>query len=683
MKVCPNCQNQYPDDANFCPQEGCATPDGPRRLEPIGSTQAAAAAPPQRYELEDQLGGSRSGGVWRARDSQSGATVAYKVVAQASLPTVASAERAQRELKQLQRSQSNRLARVLDFGKEADGRLFVASELVAGQTLDQLLAGSGPLPLDRAKAIVAQIGEALLEGQKVGVVHHDLSPKNVMVGANDDVKVINFVAAVPVSDTVFGVAEFLSPEQAEGKLVDQRSNTYSLGGILMMMLTGQTPVSGADTGAVLEQVTKGELVPPSRRGNGASTLTPEIDRVILKAMDKSPNRRPLTMRQFLTEVSGLVALGAAPAAGAGGQAGVGFAKTMLFTGGSPEVQKLVQQAVAARGGATGATAAAPAAAPAATPPPEPGPAQAAAAAAAGQATPAPVGPRRTHGAAIAATVVSLPAAKVPGMPGASTNPNQSGQVTPPPVASTPPLQPLTPPPQAISATPAPGVAPTPKPAAGGNFRETLWFKKGDVDQMVAEARARVEAARARGVAVSEADAAAAAGAPAAPEEQAKPLSDQYVDDGTLTAEDRKKFSLRSGATSTALPTVGGAVPGERMSDAEVMGEIGGKKRIGIIIVAVIVAALLGIFFFKKMTAKDVSKNAAAMTPPTIPTTTPTPPPEATPPPAPPPPPVAAVKPPAPAATKDKEADDPAPPKASHSAAKKHAAKKAKGKKAHR
>src|SRR4029079_7494862 len=124
----------------------------------------------------------------------------------------------------------------------------------------------------------------------------------------------------------------------------QRSNTYSLGGIFMMLLTGQTPVSGADSAAVLEQVTKGELVPPSRRPNGAAALTPEIDRVILKAMDKSPNRRPLTMRQFLTEVGGLVALGAAPSPTGGN---VGFAKTMLFSGGAPEVQKLVQQAVAA------------------------------------------------------------------------------------------------------------------------------------------------------------------------------------------------------------------------------------------------------------------------------------------------------------------------------------------------
>jgi eukaryotic-like serine/threonine-protein kinase len=661
MKFCPNCQTQYPDDANFCPQEGCATGQGPRRLEPLAA--AVPAPPPPRYELEAQLGGSRSGEVFRARDNQTGQTVAYKLVAQASLPTTATLERAQRELKQLQRAQSPRLARVLDFGKDADGRLFIASELCDGQPLDQLVASSGPLPLDRAKAIVAQIGEALLEGQKVGVVHHDLSPKNVLVSGNDEVKVINFVAPVAVSETVFGVAEYLSPEQAEGKLVDQRSNTYSLGGILLLLLSGRPPVSGADTGAILDQVTKGELVPPSRRVEGNTTLTPEIDRIVMKAMDKSPNRRPLTMRQFLTEVSGMVALGAAPAPGGGG---VGFAKTMLFSGGSPDVQKLVQQAIAARGGAAASPAPAPA------PAPEPAPAYAATPPPAAQA-PAPTGPRRTHGAAIAATVVSLPAAKLPGMatPMPGSSPNQSGQVTPPPVAATP----------APQLSPGTGPAPTPKPAAGGNFRETLWFKKGDVDQMVAEARQRVEAARAKGIAVPDPEGAVAAVVGA--ELEAGPLDERYVDDGSVTVDDRKKFSLRSGATSTALPTVGGAIPGERMSDAEVMAEVGGKKRITIIAVAVAVVALLGILAWNKLRAKDVVKNAAALTPTEIPAQAP--PAEVTPPPAPPAPPVAAGKPPAAAAAKD--TDEPTP-KAARTppAAKKHAASKsakAKGKKAHK
>ena len=119
--------------------------------------------------------------------------------------------------------------------------------------------------------------------------------------------------------------------------------------------------------------------------------------------------------------------------------------------------------------------------------------------------------------------------------------------------------------------------------------------------MVADARARVEAARAKGIAVPEADARRPpARSPAVAEEGAKPLDERYVDDGSVTADDRKKFSLRSGATSTALPTVGGAVPGERMSDAEVMGEIGGKKRIVIIAIAAVVVALLGIVVVKKL-----------------------------------------------------------------------------------
>jgi hypothetical protein len=204
----------------------------------------------------------------------------------------------------------------------------------------------------------------------------------------------------------------------------------------------------------------------------------------------------------------------------------------------------------------------------------------------------------------------MPAAKLPGAGTRCRAPatNQSGQITPPPVSATP---------APAAMAPGAGPAPTPKPAAGGNFRETLWFKKGDVDQMVAEARQRVEAARAKGIAVPDPEGEVAAAVAA--EVEAGPLDERYVDDGSVTTDDRKKFSLRSGATSTALPTVGGAIPGERMSDAEVMAEVGGKKRIAIIAIAVAIVALLGICVWNKLKAKDVAKNAAALTPTEIPT----------------------------------------------------------------
>ena len=668
MKVCPNCQTKYPEDSNFCPQETCATPEGPRRLEIISE------APTSRYVMEGQIGGRRSGEVFRARDQQTGATVAYKRVTRAVLTSPAVVERSQRELKQLQRAQSPRLAKILDYGKEPDGQLFVVSELADGQTLAQVVAASGPFSLDRAKKIAAQIGEALLEGQKVGVVHHDLAPKNVLVGAGDQVKLINFVAPVPVTETVFGVPEYLSPEQAEGKLVDQRSNTYSLGGILLFMLTGQPPVEGANAGSVLDQVMKGTLVPPSLRVQG---LNAEIDRVIGKAMDKSPNRRPLTMRQFLTDVAGLMAV--APQTADPGR-GVGFAKTMMFAGGSPEAQKLVNQALAARAEANGAGAPPPiAAGPNAT-----APIAMIASEARGvndsQATPPPVarpagaegpGPRRTHGAAIAATMVALPAAgRIPGAVTGQNELDSAAQPTPPPVAPAP------------HAAGAGGPAPA-KPTGAAAFRETLWFKQGDVDQMVADARAKLDASRAK----TGPEAPAAAPEPEVAAAEVKPLEDRYRDDGTVSVDDRKKYSLRSGATSAGLPTVGGVVPGDRMSAEEMMGEIGGGKRTVIIIAAVAVVLAVVVGMYLAFRGKHVAQSAAALTPVPV-QTQPAPPP---PPPAPPAPAPAAAAPtpPAPAAAAAAPADAPAAaadeeqaPKAHAPAAKKHSAKKAKGKKHH-
>src|SRR5579872_1239682 len=155
MKVCPNCQTKYPDDGNFCPQETCATADGPRRLVAVEET------PPARYQTQDRIGGTRGGEVWRATDTQTGTVVAYKLVANAVLPTPTAVERALRELKQLTRAQNPHIAKVLDFGKAADGRVFVVAELCVGTPLDQAVRSGGPLPLERAKKICAQIGEAL------------------------------------------------------------------------------------------------------------------------------------------------------------------------------------------------------------------------------------------------------------------------------------------------------------------------------------------------------------------------------------------------------------------------------------------------------------------------------------------------------------------------------------------
>ncbi len=632
MKVCPNCQSKYPDDANFCPREGCASAEGPSRLLPI------ADEPPARFAPASAIGGSRTGEVWQAQDGQTGETVAYKLVSPAALPTPTAVERAQRELKQLMRSQSPRIARVIDCGKAPDGRIFIATEMCGGEPLNHVIERSGALSLERTKKIIAQIGEALLEGQKVGVVHHDLSPKNILIEGGDDVKVINFTVAVPLTDRVFGVGEFLSPEQADGKPADQRSNTYGLGALAVFMLTGAPPFSGPSAQAVLEQVQRGEVTPPSQR---RAELTPEIDRVILRAMDKNSSRRPLTLRQFLNEVASMHLGGAAPAP----RPAPALNRTIAYAGGAPEVRRLVAEATAARAEANGsgpvvayspvsaAAAPAPVAAPVAAPPAA-APAPMITAAAAARAEPAPaVKPaaldpsaqptppplavtHRGHGAAVAATMVALPAspAAVPlGVPvqtrAAAPAPAASAhlQATPPPVAQPRPAEPAAAPAErrVAPAAAAPAAAAQAAQQAGGQpdakFRETLWFKKGDVEQMVAEAKAKASAGRAE----------TPSGNHDVPVEDAKPLEDRYVDDGSVTVEDRKKFSLRAGGTAAGVPVVAGSIPGDRMSDVEMMSEIGGGKRIRVIAIAgVAVAAVIAVLFFT-LKGKGPEKPAAA------------------------------------------------------------------------
>jgi hypothetical protein len=189
----------------------------------------------------------------------------------------------------------------------------------------------------------------------------------------------------------------------------------------------------------------------------------------------------------------------------------------------------------------------------------------------------PASGRPSHGAAVAATMISMPITSSISVAGPPAGTPRNTETLPP-------------------------VALTPEQAAGA-FRETLWFKKGDVDQMVADARAKVQAmvdakktATATAATATIAPSADASGPSPVPPEDPQALAERYTDDGTLTVADHKKFSVGStGNSGRVVASRGEEVPGERMSDNEVLNEIGGGKRLAIIgIAGVVVMALVGV-----------------------------------------------------------------------------------------
>ncbi|MBC7975401.1 MAG: protein kinase, partial [Myxococcales bacterium] len=284
MKLCPKCHKQFSDDANFCPVDAA-------RLAPLESQSVVADTISAKFDVQDTLGGSRTGVVHRAVDKATAQPAAVKVIAPAVLALPGLAQRLERELKQLERVQSAGVAKVLASGKRGDD-LWVALELLDGaQTLAEAIAARGPIPLDQASHLIEVVGEALIEAAQVGVVHRDLAPKNVLF-AGADIKLINFSLPVP-GDGVPGVAEFVAPEQHDGKPVDQRSNLYSLGALYYFVLTGH-PVQH-DDGVV-------------RLPSTFADVPPAVEAVIVRALDKSPTKRFLTVRQFVDEV-GRVARG--------------------------------------------------------------------------------------------------------------------------------------------------------------------------------------------------------------------------------------------------------------------------------------------------------------------------------------------------------------------------------------
>jgi len=566
MKRCTICQTPYPDDANFCPNDG-------GRLDVV---QEAAASPGTatsspnvvggRFALGLAAGGSRTGQVFAARDATNGQECAVKFVAVAVVPTPIIAQRVERELKQLQKVASDHVVRVIESGKQGE-QYWVAMEAAPGRALDKVVAASGPLAPARALKLALAIGDGLAEAAKQGVIHRDVAPKNVLWFDGDRVKVTNFALPIPLNERISGVPAFMSPEQAEGKAVDQRSNIYSLGALLYYMLTGEPPFGGAP-GSILQQVIEAAPMPPTLKPAGTN-VPPAVEKLILRALEKSSSKRHMTLRQMLSEIETLIA-GGTPAV----DSGPGAARTMIGGFGNfplpPEVKPgAPANGAAMAGGADLATVRGNVVGPpsAMQPPPAQPEGFGATMMAPAPQVPAPMPPARAVGTP--ASVVPTPfqpAPQAPVMPAA-------------PMAPQAPVQAAAPSGDGGAGGKGKAAAvPPPAQAQKGKFRETMWFKKGELDEAAAQAAAS---------APQSPDA-----LPVSDKADELPIEDRYKDDGSISAKDREKFSLRTGATAM-MPAVNlppEPVAGAKMDERDMVSEMkGGRgKTVAIVLAAVLV-----------------------------------------------------------------------------------------------
>jgi serine/threonine protein kinase len=298
---CPECQTENLSDSKFCKE--CATPltsffaekiELTKTLDTSGDLFSPGSVFAHKYQIIEELGQGGMGRVYRVYDREVEEYVALKIIKPDIANDKNTIRRFRNELKIARKISHKNVCRMFDLNRE-DETTFITMEYVPGEDLKTSLRRMGPLSLGKAIFIARQVCEGLAEAHRLGVIHRDLKPQNIMIDREGNARIMDFGVArsleskgVTDSGSVIGTPEYMSPEQVEGKEVDSRSDIYSLGAILYELVTGQVPFAGNTPMSVaLKHVTAAPVEP---RGLN-SHIPEEINRVILKCMAKAKEAR--------------------------------------------------------------------------------------------------------------------------------------------------------------------------------------------------------------------------------------------------------------------------------------------------------------------------------------------------------------------------------------------------------
>ena len=256
------------------------------------------------YKILRKIGHGGMGEVYAAMDTKLDRSVALKVLPAEDSTQSGSRSRFIREAKAVAALTHPNIVTLYSV-EDLDGHLFLTMELVEGSTLDHNLPRSG-LPPKRFFKIAKQLAGALHAAHGKGITHRDLKPANVMVNSHGDVKILDFglakllhqepnladetvaMEAATEKGVVLGTVAYMSPEQAEGRVVDHRSDIFSFGILLYEMATGRRPFHGEGKISILSSILRDSPEPAHELNR---SLSPELGRLIAQCLNKEPDRR--------------------------------------------------------------------------------------------------------------------------------------------------------------------------------------------------------------------------------------------------------------------------------------------------------------------------------------------------------------------------------------------------------
>jgi serine/threonine-protein kinase len=309
---CPKCNSENTDTARFC--SDCGTqlisqkdiPAQTRTIETPVQEFSRGTKFADRYEIIEELGAGGMGKVYRVEDMKAKEEIALKLIKPEIAADKKTIDRFRNELTTARKIRHKNICGMYDLGEDK-GSYYITMEYVPGEDLKSFLRRSKKLTVETTVSIGIQICEGLAEAHRLGVVHRDLKPSNIMIDKEGNARIMDFGIArslkgkgITGPGVMIGTPEYMSPEQVEGKEIDQRTDIYSFGVIIYEMVTGRVPFEG-DTALTIAVRQKTEEPKDPREFN--TQLSEDLSRVILKCLEKDKGKRYQSIDQILDELS--------------------------------------------------------------------------------------------------------------------------------------------------------------------------------------------------------------------------------------------------------------------------------------------------------------------------------------------------------------------------------------------